>query len=514
MADNWLDRAINWVSPSAGARRAKARFTKERFTAGSELARKYDAADKGRRTDGWTRGSTSANAETYSAIMPVRDAARDLVRNNPHANKGLGVVGTSIVGTGIRPEFSLPDTVNNADEITARYTAAWRMWANSTECSDDGRHNLAGIQRLAARALVQDGEVLIRRRVRRPGDGVAIPLQLQVLEADYIDTSKEGTNGGNVTIQGIEFDQLGNRAAYWLFTSHPGNNGIGTGRLGFGESRRVEASEIIHLYRMDRPGQVRGVSWMAPVIIRLKDIDDANDAYLWRQKIAACFTAFVYDANGESSTAGKGDPIVDSMEPGIIETLPPGKDIKFAEPPGVEGFTEFDKRQLMGVAAGLGITYESLTGDLGTVNFLSGRLGKLDMQKNVDEWQRMIFIPSLMQPIYDWFKNIVDLTGLVNPADVLVEWITPPRDMLDPEKEFKTLVSKVRNGMPLYDMLQHLGYTDPEAALKRKQKEAETLDELALVLDNDPRKMSASGNPVNAGTFEEPDGGNDSETDD
>ena len=48
---------------------------------------------------------------------------------------------------------------------------------------------------MAYRAMEQDGEVLIRLRARRLEDGLPVPLQIQVLEIDWLDSQQDGRNG-------------------------------------------------------------------------------------------------------------------------------------------------------------------------------------------------------------------------------------------------------------------------------------------------------------------------------
>ena len=96
----------------------------------------------------------------------------------------------------------------------------------------------------------------MRRRVRRSSDGLPVPLQLQILEADFLDTSKSGPSGASRMVQGIEFDGLGRRQAYWLHGEHPGD--AFASRFGSIESRAVPASEIAHIYEKQR-AQARGV---------------------------------------------------------------------------------------------------------------------------------------------------------------------------------------------------------------------------------------------------------------
>jgi capsid protein len=59
----------------------------------------FDGATRGRRAQGWRVVSTDANAENLPALSRLRDVARDMVRNNPHAARGKSVLANNIVGT-------------------------------------------------------------------------------------------------------------------------------------------------------------------------------------------------------------------------------------------------------------------------------------------------------------------------------------------------------------------------------------------------------------------------------
>ena len=83
-----------------------------------------------------------------------------------------------------------------------------RLWLDFAATADaDGLTDFAGLQALIVRGLVESGEVLVRLRERRTEDGLPVPLQLQVLEADHLDSWKTGelADGGFI-LQGIEFD--------------------------------------------------------------------------------------------------------------------------------------------------------------------------------------------------------------------------------------------------------------------------------------------------------------------
>lgn len=480
----WLDRAIGFVSPSAAVRRARNRYALELLSRhGARGA--YEGASKGRRTKGWRTPSSSANAETRGQLYTLRDRARDMVRNNAHAARGVGVIETNTIGTGIIPKITTPSPAR-----TARLRSLAAQWMDTTACDADGRHDLYGLQGLAWRTVVEAGEVLIRRRRRRVADGLPVPIQLQVLEPDFLDSSKDGPvqNGGAI-YQGVEVDALGKRVAYWLFDDHPGD---GT-RMRSVVSRRIPAADILHIFRTDRPGQMRGVPWLAPAMIKLRDFADYEDAQQVRQKIAACFAVFVHDMEAPDSvtTDEKGTPI-EELSPGIVEYLPGGKNVTFANPPGVEGYGDYRHAQLSDVAVALGITYESISGDLSNVSFISGRLGRLDMQTNIEVWRWRTIVPQLCDPVMAWFLEAAVLVG-EDVDGVKTRWTPPRREMLSPSEEVRATRDAIRAGLLTLPEAQRRDGNDPEEMLDEMTESNRQLDERGLVLDTDPRKVSGAG---------------------
>src|SRR5699024_9688155 len=182
----------------------------------------------------------------------------------------------------------------------------------------------------------------------------------------------------------------GERVAYHLHRDHPGDleAGYNTSHI------RVPADDVIHLFRVLRPGQVRGISDLAPVIIKIRDWDSFEDAQLVRQQIAACYTAFVRTPSdvlgGMMGTDPEEMPLVTSMEPGLVQLLQPGEDVTFGTPPDVGGYNDFADVTLHEIAAGLGISYEALTGDLRGANFSSARMGWIEFRNKIDADRALI----------------------------------------------------------------------------------------------------------------------------
>lgn len=477
-----FERMLLKVAPGWALSRARSR------AAAAILARNYEAASTGRRTQNWARRTTDANTAASTALTALRAHSRDLVRNNAWARNALRVIVRNTVGWGISPK-----PVGIAD--SAKVREAWDRWSATTECDAAGRSTFAGLEKLVMRTVAESGEALVRRRWRRPSDGLALPLQLQVLEPDYIDTERHGQRGtqGGVVVRGIEFDAIGRRVAYWLFDNHPGSD-LGPSS----PSRRVDAREIIHVYDLERAGQDRGVPWMAAAIVNLKDFDEFEDATLMRQKIAACFAAFVTDIDGGGG-GSLGEPdatdsLVETLEPGMIHRLPLGKDIKFASPPATTD-DGFSVRTLRRIAAAIGVTYEDLTGDYSQVNFSSARMSRIAHWGNVYDWQWHLMIPQFCDPVWTWAMEAAALGGLLSASSVAprAEWTAQPMAMTEPDREARANVTMIRSGQKTLSQVIREQGGDPDAHLAEYAADMAKLDAAGIWLDSDVRRVSQAG---------------------
>lgn len=477
---NLLDRVIATFAPRQALDRARARAALKVMN--------YDAATSTPRGSSWRPTASDADGAAGKRAK-LAYVARDMIRNTPFAARAQMVIVNSVVGDGIIPKVSAKD-----DTARTALAAVLLRHLDTTDIDADGRNNLYGLQRLAMQTTVDAGEVLVRRRWRYSTDGYALPFQLQVLEPDFLDATRDGTaTNGNLIRDGIEYGALGRRVAYWLFEEHPGANFFF--RAGKYRSSRVDAKDIIHVYRQDRPGQMRGVSWFAPVAMSLQQLADFQDAQLMRQKIAACFAAFRVpsddDQPGDPDPGGLGTTI----KPGRIQNLGPGENVVFSDPPGVteDGFT---RAILRAAAVGIGITYEALTGDLTGVNFTSGRMGRLDMDANVSSWQWLLLIPQMMQPIGRWLIEAYDLQTMSKVSRdkaLQIDWVPPRRIMVDPAREIAAARDAVRSGFGSRSgVVRSLGY-DPEQLMQEIADDARNADSNGLVFDTDPRLTSSAG---------------------
>jgi len=441
---NMLDRVIAAVSPAAGLKRARARV------AIGALAH-YRAATVSRRSASIRPASGDADAVTGGQRRQIALTARDLIRNNATAAHAVDVLVNAIVGTGIEPKLA-----TNDDTLRDDWSAVLRH-LDSIAVDADGVSTLAAIQRAAVRAMIVDGDAL----VVWPKGGRAW-FQLRVLESDYLDERLFGlaAGSGNVIHEGIEYAQDGRVVAYHLYDDHPGSPIWAPGRERM-TSTRVSAERVIHLFRADRPGQRRGTSWLAPVMDDLAALADNDEAQLIRQKIAACFAAFWRSDRGEESLG-----VPSSLAPGLIQQIGRDEEVTFGNPPDVTGYDDFARVHLRRIAAGLGITYESLTGDLTGVNFSSARVGRIEMGQNVEAWQWTLVMPRLCAPLGDWLRQ-----SLAHDAPELIAawhaarigWTPPPPLIADPKLEVQAATMRIDAGLSSRPAeIRKLGYEPAE----------------------------------------------------
>lgn len=357
----------------------------------------YEGAGHGRRLRGWNASAAGPVGTVAPGFATLRNRVRDACRNDALAAAIVRSWLSALVGSGIVARTQGADTV-----VRTKIDSLWRAWLPEADaCGAAADFN--AFQGHAVRGFVESGEVFIRLRPRLPSDGLAVPLQLQLLESDMCPQLDRDLENGRRIIQGIEYDAIGRRVAYHFMNEHPGD--------GHGDTTttsRVPAEYVSHVFNAERPGQVRGVSVLAPVLARLRTLGDFNDAVLERQKIANLFVAFLEKSPSTGDAAidpmtGKavqldvdGVPIA-SMEPGTVQELLPGESVKFSEPPGAGAdYSDFVRAQIAAISVGVGgIPAEFLTGDLRDVSDRALRVSLNEWRRQTEAVQWAVVIPRV-----------------------------------------------------------------------------------------------------------------------
>ena len=285
-----------------------------------------------------------------------------------------------------------------------------------------------------------------------------MPLQLQMLPSEMLPLNRnEDLPGGNVIRQGIEFDAIGRRVAYWFLRRHPGDL---TDPGMAGELTRVPADDIIHVIDPVDAGQLRGVSRFAPAIVKLFLLDQYDDAELDRKKVAAMYALFVTTPSpGEpfdiAEDNGSGDRLMD-VQPGQVVMLEPGEQIQTSAPADVGGSYEaFQYRTLLQISAALGVPYAYLSNDMLKANYSNSRLALLEFRRRIEAWQHAVMVHQLCRAVWQrWMDMAVMSGGLVIPGyeksraiPQACSWLPPKWDWVDPMKDARAETEQIDAGL-------------------------------------------------------------------
>jgi lambda family phage portal protein len=264
----------------------------------------------------------------------------------------------------------------------------------------------------------------------------------------------------------------------------------------------VPAADVIHLYKKKRPGQDRGVTEFAPVVIKLRDLDVYDDAELIRKQIAATqVMAVTSPESGSGATPVLGSQTTETgtnarlekMRPGMIARLRPGESVEFNSPPSDGNYPGYVSVQLHAISSGLKIPYELLTGDFSQVNYSSFRGAMLEFRRTVQKDQWLTFVPGFCDRVWAWFVEAALAAGKLPRAAYPVKWQTPKFEMIDPLKDAQADQLMIRTGTKtLPQAIAEQGY-DPDEQIAEIAETNAALDAAKIVLDCDPRKTARAG---------------------
>lgn len=450
MIGSALDRIIGVFAPATAVKRTQQRRTLERMFAGAEANRlTNNKKPKNQSADSELLGPFGADA--------LRAWSRALVRDNAYAWGVVDTIVSSVVGCGITAQSQV-ETPEGTDieDVNERRDKVWSEWCEV--CDVNGRLNFAEIQQLAQREIVEAGEVLIHfvktpkntyRGIYRP-----VPFALELIEADRLsaerDVYKVRAIGGNKIVRGVELDDLGKPIAYWIYPEHP--NGPYATRV---MPERFPADEILHLFRTDRIGQSRGVSWFAPVMSWLRDLGVYVDNEIQASAVASCFGVAI-TTNGRAGTGLM--PSTDSestdvngnqfeyLEPAMVVRLQPGESVESINPGRPNSASEpWINLMLRGISVGTGLSYEVVSRNYSGTSYSSSRTSMLEDRRRFRRWQKQM-VNSLCQPVWDMFCDMAATSGVdgfPSMTDILddrrtataVEWQTPEWEWVDPSSE-------------------------------------------------------------------------------
>ncbi|WP_189615621.1 phage portal protein [Pigmentiphaga litoralis] len=463
---NMLDKAIAYVSPEKAVRRLQSRGM-------LALAGGYSGARMDRAAlAGWRPGTGSPSTDIDLDLPTLRARSRDLARNAPVATGAINTSVTHVVGTGLslKPRIDaeyLGLTEPEAEQWIKHTMREFKNWAESVDCDVARRLNFYGIQSLAFRSALESGDAhVLTPMIKRPGR--AYDLALQIIEADRI--CNEGNMPDSETlVGGVEINpQTGEAIRYHVAKSHPGDlrRVVGWDKVdayGAQTGRR----NVLAVMEQLRPGQVRGVPMLAPVIEPLKQIGTYTNAELQAAVTSGLYSVFIkmdpaafaemFDDEGQGAFLNRAKGWSGELEAGQAINLLPGESIESANPgrPNAQ-FDPFVQAIIAQIGTALEIPYEVLIMRFQS-SYSAARAAML-MAWRLWRRRRDLLITTLCQPVYALFLDEAVGAGRIHcpgyfsdPSVRLAwqgsEWIGDGPGSMDPQKEIKAASDRVALGI-------------------------------------------------------------------
>lgn len=492
--NTWRDRLARWLAgpaPRAGAG-----------------ARMYHHAKASRLTAGFAAPNDSADAQLAASLTTLRARSRALGRDAPYAKRARAIVVNNVIGSGIGMQAAVETTRGERGRINDAIEAAWLEWCNADSCHTGGRLHFSDLERLAMAQIFEAGEVLLRWHPERFGRS-RVPLALEVIEPELLADDYEAPQPTGATFirMGVEVDRFHRPVRFWLRPVHPGEWRQRT--PGPSTLYAVPADFMFHLYPVARWPQTRGEPWLHAVLRRLDDMDGYSEAEIVAARAAASYMAVIETPEPPAALDDAGAPADFTLEPGAAKYLAPGEKLASYAPnrpnPNMDPFMRLMLRE---VAAGVGVSYESLSRDYSQSNYSSSRLALLDDR---DLWRvtQQWFIRAFRAPLHRLFIQQAALAGAIDGLSVQAYAANPqkfeavrfkPRgwSWIDPTKEVQAYKDAVRNGFTTTTAV--IAATgdgrDLEDVLTERRAELDDMQAAGLTFDTDTTAPSAPATPA------------------
>jgi lambda family phage portal protein len=464
---NLLDKAIAYLAPGVAMQRIAQR--NQLAISGAYTGARVDRSQLSR----WNPLNGSANSDTIRDLRTLRARSRDQMRNAPVALGALNTKVSHSVGTGLSYSPSIDaDFLGMDDEQKEEWEddtkRRFAAWAGSPDCDIARQLDFYGLQELGFRSYLESGDCFaVTPRIARAGKRPRLAIQL--VEADRV--CNPGLAPDTATmLDGIEIvPETGEVLAYHVAREHPGGNNFTGNKWDRVAARGAQTGRrnVLHIYKPLRPGQVRGVPWIAPILEPLKQLGRWSDAELNAAVVSGLMATFVtmdanafqdlYDEDAQGAIIDSASKWSGEMESGKAINLLPGESVE-SPPPGRPNpaFDPFWVAMVRQIGMALEMPYEVLVMHFQS-SYSAARAALLMAWKSFRS-SRDLLSKTFCQPVFElWLADEV-AEGRINCpgffADDVVRaawcsaiWTGDGPGSIDPEKEVNAAQKRVDLGI-------------------------------------------------------------------
>jgi lambda family phage portal protein len=402
------------------------------------LKARYDAAQtNGENRNHWAGADdlSAVSANSAAVRQVLRKRSRYEVANNSYARGMVLTLANDVIGTGPRLQLLTKDSRANK-----RIQKSFAKWARAV--------GLAAKLRTMRMARCQDGEafamLVTNKRLNHP-----IKLDLRLVEADQICDSMFGIAKNERILDGIEYDEDDNPIKYYVARNHPGGsiNSLGTMSL---DAKPVDAADMIHWFRVDRPGQVRGIPEITAALPLYAQLRRFTLAVIAAAESAADFSVLLKT----NATPEEADAMVPFDEQEIVKrmmvALPAGAEMQQlrAEQPTTT-YKDFKGEILNEISRCLNMPFNVAAGNSSGYNYSSGRLDHQTYFRAIGIDQCDCEEVVLDRIFAAWLDEAALVPDLL-PAESLIaemehNWFWDAPEHVDPAKEANAQATRLAN---------------------------------------------------------------------
>lgn len=382
---------------STKARELRARFDLAQTTRDNE--RHWAAAD----------GRSARTALTPDIRKRMRDRSRYEAENSAWYSGILSTAANHVVGRGPR----LQVLTDNA-EGNRRLERAWGRWSKAI--------GLTRQLRIMFQSYWRDGEAFALRSRRE--SLYPIKLDVRVYESEQVQSPYDVSALGDPYVDdGIRFIPNSETIEYFFLDHHPTDpHYVTTWR---GEWKPF--TDVIHLYRPTRAGQVRGIPRAAPGLPLLAVMRRFEIATVHAAESAALHAMVITSQAGPNGSAIPSDPVdFESifLERNMATFLPEGFNIQQIKPEHPATTMEmFIRQMLMHFCRSMNIPYGLAAGTSKDSNFSSHKGDVKNLWEPEVRAEQDLLESAVVDKEWAWFLEEALLAGLLDGM--------PPMDQID-----------------------------------------------------------------------------------
>lgn len=445
---------------------AVARRIQDRAKRMDSLSASYDAAANTVETQKHWRYAdnlSAAAANSVSVRKTLRERSRyECLENNSFAKGIVLTLANDTISTGPSLQVMLPDS-----SASRMIEQKWRKW-----CKDV---RLASKLRTARVSKVIDGETILLKGTNRRSKN-DVKLDIRVIECDQLATPFYADGLPN-KIDGIEFDDFGNPTVYHVLKGHPGDRFP----LQAWDKTDVDPDDIIHLFRAERPGQMRGIPELTPALPLFAMLRRYTLAVITAAENAADFSAILKTQSNAFDSASDGIDDIDpfdfvQIDRGLMTSLPKGWEmVQFDPKQPTTTYKEFRDAILNEIARSVHMPSNKALADSSKYNYSSGRLDHQTYYESIAIERSQWEVEALDRIFEWWLDEALMMDGYLPAIDPMDEipkvWRWPPQRDVNPAEIADVNIELIRAGLKTRQQFLIEQNIDPEAHEQQLQEE-------------------------------------------